>query len=719
MVITGEKVMCHDPNHSIRKTAGFIGIALLLTGLSTAARGDVSGYALFRQANFIQYSPTDLADDGWFFSDRVGQTQPEEFDTGTLSYAGPGSPARLTLASPIQLESGSPLFPTKSMLTDAFPPGIYTTTVTNSVSKASQTVTSRYAQDAFPQTVPAFTPATYKDLLGLDASQPFTFQFNRFVTGSVANESYVFLRVANSATGQTAFAANFLPAGTTSIVMPAGSLQANTGYNIELDFSNRVSNVGPSLRIDQGFDLGTSATLYTATLPGDADLDGKVGFADLVILARHYGMINATWTDGDFNRDGIVDFGDLVTLAGNYGRALSGGAPVSSDVSSGNGRAVAQVPEPLVAGVVSAVALIFLLHRHRTGGLGVWIMGAIFTGYGALPAGAKGIALSGFNEDVVTENAPLHSGHRFDRYAPSPADWVETGVSDGIYRAVGLPSTRSFLSATGSGVTYHLRPYNADNVLRLGDDDPSSGTMSVVPGQYSSLHILAASGTGGGTPTGQTSDITLNFAGASFTLRHALLAYDWYLPAGNAPASAVALNGLDRNYLGVNQFTSSAVVIDAFRRQQFALYESKIDLARLGFSGRVLQSVTFNDVDAAHSATGVFAVDGTLTTLLPGDADRDGSVGFDDLVTLARHYGQGNASWEMGDFNNDGTVGFDDLVILAANYGTALAVGQLTALGAMTNRQVPQALGTVPEPLILAPALLAIAASWRTRRCPA
>jgi len=67
-------------------------------------------------------------------------------------------------------------------------------------------------------------------------------------------------------------------------------------------------------------------------LQGDANYDGKVGFDDLVIVARNYGKSNATWEQGDFDGDGKVDFSDLVIVARNYGRsdiiiAVAGLAP--------------------------------------------------------------------------------------------------------------------------------------------------------------------------------------------------------------------------------------------------------------------------------------------------------------------------------------------------------------------------------------------------------
>jgi hypothetical protein len=52
---------------------------------------------------------------------------------------------------------------------------------------------------------------------------------------------------------------------------------------------------------------------------GDADLDGQVGFSDLLRLAQNYGSMAANWTRGDFNFDGVVGFSDLLELARNYG----------------------------------------------------------------------------------------------------------------------------------------------------------------------------------------------------------------------------------------------------------------------------------------------------------------------------------------------------------------------------------------------------------------
>ena len=106
-------------------------------------------------------------------------------------------------------------------------------------------------------------------------------------------------------------------------------------------------------------DLPPGTVLVKYTVSGDADLDGKVDFNDLVILARHYNQSNANWDQGDFNYDGTVGFDDLVLLARNYGKSVSAVQMVefspafAADIKA----AFAQVPEPHSAVVVAAVLL--------------------------------------------------------------------------------------------------------------------------------------------------------------------------------------------------------------------------------------------------------------------------------------------------------------------------------------------------------------------------
>jgi subtilisin-like proprotein convertase family protein len=96
-------------------------------------------------------------------------------------------------------------------------------------------------------------------------------------------------------------------------------------------------------------------------------------------------------------------------------------------------------------------------------------------------------------------------------------------------------------------------------------------------------------------------------------------------------------------------------------------------------------------VPLAASATSNFYV-------LAGDANRDRSVDFADLVVLSQNYNLTGRAFSQGDFNYSGTVDFQDLVILSQRYNT-----QVPALATLTvpTRTAKQLRGK-PEVLPLA-----------------
>jgi hypothetical protein len=80
---------------------------------------------------------------------------------------------------------------------------------------------------------------------------------------------------------------------------------------------------------------------------------------------------------------------------------------------------------------------------------------------------------------------------------------------------------------------------------------------------------------------------------------------------------------------------------------------------------------------------------------LAGDTNRDRTVNFDDLLTLAQNYGQSGRTFSQGnfDYSADGAVSFDDLLLLAQNYGrnlfSAVAVRE-TAVVTKSARRTPR-----------------------------
>ena len=63
------------------------------------------------------------------------------------------------------------------------------------------------------------------------------------------------------------------------------------------------------------------------SLPGDANLDGKVQFDDFLALSANFGQ-SGGWSDGDANGSGHVDFADFVLLSSNYQQSNATSAAV-------------------------------------------------------------------------------------------------------------------------------------------------------------------------------------------------------------------------------------------------------------------------------------------------------------------------------------------------------------------------------------------------------
>jgi hypothetical protein len=57
-------------------------------------------------------------------------------------------------------------------------------------------------------------------------------------------------------------------------------------------------------------------------LSGDANRDGKVSFADYLVMEVNFGRTGTTWTDGDFNNDGKASFADYLLLEQNFGHSV-------------------------------------------------------------------------------------------------------------------------------------------------------------------------------------------------------------------------------------------------------------------------------------------------------------------------------------------------------------------------------------------------------------
>jgi hypothetical protein len=149
--------------------------------------------------------------------------------------------------------------------------------------------------------------------------------------------------------------------------------------------------------------------------------------------------------------------------------------------------------------------------------------------------------------------------------------------------------------------------------------------------------------------------------------------------------------------------SSNALTLDGIFGMNFLVASALIENIDLG-GGVVTPFPTL----LAHGAFDWAVFDESAGTLklrprLNGDANRDGVVNFQDLLTVARNYGQEPGTddpYTGGDFNADGIVNFQDLLLVARHYG-------LTDLLDSDSVDLPQfpfdifgspALAAVPEP---------------------
>lgn len=97
----------------------------------------------------------------------------------------------------------------------------------------------------------------------------------------------------------------------------------------DLDGSNQVDNTDLTLLLESA-----------GTLPGDADLDGQVGFSDFLQVSNSFGQQTSGWAAGDFDGDGQTSFADFLVISGSFGAGFA--SPSTASASS-----VAAVPEPV------------------------------------------------------------------------------------------------------------------------------------------------------------------------------------------------------------------------------------------------------------------------------------------------------------------------------------------------------------------------------------
>ena len=167
-----------------------------------------------------------------------------------------------------------------------------------------------------------------------DAQHRVTIVFSEDVTGAAGAGNVVLV---NSDTGATVATSAAYSSATRTLVLTPDSRLPTGSYRVT--FSNVTDQAGNAL---------VSSPFNFRFREGDANGDGLVNFADLVVLGTNYNQSSRTYSQGDFNYDGTVNFSDLVILGGNYN---TGSLEIQATQSSAKARPAAR--RSATAGVMS------------------------------------------------------------------------------------------------------------------------------------------------------------------------------------------------------------------------------------------------------------------------------------------------------------------------------------------------------------------------------
>jgi hypothetical protein len=269
----------------------FVIVLLAATvALTPAAYADLSDVNIYANQTFYQTSqnPPTTPDHYWF---TIGADMKNtgDFDGGSAQFPGSLSPVTLT-QNGTSLIYYSANYSSLSAMQADYPFGDYSITATNSITHVQQTGVLTYSQNLFSNDIAAFTPSTWNLLQGLNPNVANTLMFNAFTPNPGATKGYSFVTIYDQL--GPVWSMGFLDPSTTSVVLPAGTLNPNEHYSFELDFSDRLDGFDQQNQVftEQGFDKRTDGEFMTGTPePGTISLLG-LGFAGVAALRRKLGL---------------------------------------------------------------------------------------------------------------------------------------------------------------------------------------------------------------------------------------------------------------------------------------------------------------------------------------------------------------------------------------------------------------------------------------------
>ncbi len=160
-----------------------------------------------------------------------------------------------------------------------------------------------------------------------------------------------------------------------------------------------------------------------------------------------------------------------------------------------------------------------------------------------------------------------------------------------------------------------------------------------------------------------------NYAYNDTTYRPMVLTNDslWFVDRGNGTA------GSDDRLIGIN--TGSGAIFQTMDLTQLVGQTSTDQLIHVqdlvAANGKLGVFIDVKNTAGSHNTSNSIAYQDLYVfgLSLPGDADGNGKVDFNDYLTLRLNFGSTGMTWRDGDFNGDGVVTFKDYIILESHFG--------------------------------------------------
>jgi hypothetical protein len=254
------------------QSVGMVSLMLLLLGGGQIKAG-INSYTAFKTAVYHQADATQPvvvdAPNAYFFGVQFFADTTNDITSG-VSFTNPINVSySVDVSNLTYVAYNSDYFETETDMDAVFPGGLYTFSInvfsTNDVVSSGDLTLP--TNELYSSSIPAFTGDTWTNLQSLDPGQPLTLNWNNFTPHSSITSAFVFVRILDVAANNFVFAENLLPPGTTSINLPASTLDFGVNYRIELVFSDRVdvqhAGFGGEAEATAGFD-NLTYTYFTA-----------------------------------------------------------------------------------------------------------------------------------------------------------------------------------------------------------------------------------------------------------------------------------------------------------------------------------------------------------------------------------------------------------------------------------------------------------------------